>query len=1007
MKPQKLTMCAFGSYAGSETLDFTKLGENGLYLISGETGSGKTTIFDAISYALFGEASGGARNKYQMLRSDFAGENAKCFVELDFVSGGKNYTIQRVIKKLSQEVLLTLPDGTKLTKSSDVKMKIREVVGLDRDQFAQIVMIAQNDFLRFLQSGTDERVKILRNIFGTGSLKFFQENLKTRAKEKDAERQAVIRDFNKYEVDPYRRDERFAVWESQIKTDELTIKNTDEKLKINDETAKILAAQIAVAEGLTKAFADLAAQRKALDEHIAKQNEMNAIEKRRKRGETALRKIKPFAEKFDEVGKLLASAQIDFEKAKAAEIEATRAFEDAKKTLFELPPLQKAQDDFDKLRALWEQIEIKLKALTGIKNDYDSIIEKQSRLDNLNVEILEIDKTIAALPSVSDAQTAFDKLKFELAALIEKQAQLIKLQNDFAAISTKQNALTNEQTEFETLSVQFRAVKAKYDELYELFLRGQAGVLSATLEIGKPCPVCGSTEHPAPAELSGEDISESKLKKMNTDVDIAKVKFDKKATACASIRAEIATLSDRLLNDAADFFDDISIENIGALLAVSTGQIKIAVSEMTTKVTADEKYLSNLILKFENLLKRKDTISPLRTGLNAEIETQTERFLKDFREHFPGALWATAGAELDKLLVKTERNSAKLTAEKAKSDAALSTLKKNFEIAANARTESGSKLASAQTLLAERENRAKELGISTEIAKLAFLETLAENGFADAENYFSALISEAELAALNKTIADYEENGKVLEREIARLEFETAEKSKPDLEKLNAEAAKLKVEIDTLRDERDIAKSRLDNTARILKELKKSAVLLAKIEKEYAALKGLSDTANGKLDFETYAQTAYFERVLRAANLRLKIMSQNRYILLRREENSDGRKRTGLEIEVADSYTGKSRGANSLSGGESFMASLSLALGLSDVVQQTAGGIHLDAMFIDEGFGSLDAEVLELAVRTLSDMAGGNRIVGIISHVAELRERIDKQVRVEKTTGGSKINLII
>jgi exonuclease SbcC len=227
------------------------------------------------------------------------------------------------------------------------------------------------------------------------------------------------------------------------------------------------------------------------------------------------------------------------------------------------------------------------------------------------------------------------------------------------------------------------------------------------------------------------------------------------------------------------------------------------------------------------------------------------------------------------------------------------------------------------------------------------------------------------------------------------------------MEKLNVAAVELKENTDKLHAERDDAKLRLDNTLRVLTELKKSAAALVKIEIEYAALKSLSETANGKLDFETYAQTAYFERVLRAANLRLKMMSQNRYMLLRREESRDGRKRTGLEIEVADSFTGKSRSANSLSGGESFMASLSLALGLSDVVQQTAGGIHLEAMFIDEGFGSLDAEVLELSVRTLSEMAGGKRIIGIIPHVAELRERIDKQVRVEKTISGSKISLVV
>ncbi len=348
-----------------------------------------------------------------------------------------------------------------------------------------------------------------------------------------------------------------------------------------------------------------------------------------------------------------------------------------------------------------------------------------------------------------------------------------------------------------------------------------------------------------------------------------------------------------------------------------------------------------------------------------------------------------------------------LTEKKAKAEKALADLKKSFESASNTQIASENKLASARTLVAERENRLKAHEALIGTANDSYLEALAENGFADAEAYSAALISENELAAMVKVIADYEDNGNMLCRDIERLQAETKDKQEPDLSKLNAEAAIIRGNTDIARAGREATKARRDNAARMLWELKKSAVALIKIEKEYVALKGLSDTANGKLDFETYAQTAYFERVLRAANLRLKVMSQNRYTLLRRDQGDDGRKRTGLEIEVYDSNTGRSRSANSLSGGESFMASLSLALGLSDVVQQTAGGIHLDAMFIDEGFGSLDAEVLELSVRTLSDMAGGNRIVGIISHVAELRERIDKQVRVDKTTRGSRISLVL
>ncbi|MDR3296281.1 MAG: SMC family ATPase [Clostridiales Family XIII bacterium] len=885
MKPLKLTMCAFGSYAGEEILDFTELGFNsngdvpnsgGLYLITGETGSGKTTIFDAISYALFGKASGSARNDYKMLRSDYAERNAKTYVELAFSSGGNIYTIRRdIIPHIARKteeitytdgVSLTLPDGTVIDRGSDVGAKILEVIGLDREQFAQIVMIAQNDFLRFLQSGTDDRVKILRRIFGTDSLKSFQESLKAKAREKDEERNAVLREFGKYEVDPYKRDERFAEWENQIKADEAAVKDADKTLTANEEASKSLAAQAAVAEGIAKAFASLVAQRKALGEHDAKRDEMNVAGERKDRGETALRKVRPFAEKADEAAKTLASASGDLETAKKAESDAELTLAASKKTLAGLPPADASQDAFDKLCALWEQNEAKLKKLAEIKRDYGGVAEKQTEL-------------------------------------------------------------AKEQSAFEMLTEQYKIAKTEHDGLYELFLRGQAGILSATLEHGTPCPVCGSVEHPAPAGAPDGDVSEGKLKKLAADADKSKGKLDGKANACASLKADISTL--------------------------------------------------------------------------------TSRFLEDFHEFSPDSGFETAGADLDALLLGTKARSEELTVKKNAGETALAKLKNDFDLATKQLAASELKLASAHTLAGERDNRAKEQKTIADAAKAAYQEALAENGFDDAGSYAASLVSEEDLAALTKMLADYEDSGKTLRREIARLESETADKAEPDLASLKAKATELKENTDRLRAGREETKSRLDNTARILKELRKSAASLVKTEKEYAALKGLSETANGKLDFETYAQMAYFERVLRSANLRLKVMSQKRYVLVRQEESGDGRKRTGLEIEVADSYTGRSRSANSLSGGESFMASLSLALGLSDVVQQTAGGVRLDAMFIDEGFGFLDAEVLELSVRTLSDMAGGSRIVGIISHVAELRERIDKQVRIEKTPSGSKISLVV
>ena len=323
MKPLKLTMGAFASFAGIEVLDFTVLGENGLYLITGDTGAGKTTIFDAISFALFGKASGQARDNYNMLRSDYAGEKEKTFVELDFRSGENTYNIKRIIKKAGQEVTLTLGDGTVISGDRNTTNKISEIVGLDRDQFSQIVMIAQNDFLRFLQSGTDERVKILRRIFSTGSLKCFQENLKLNAKNLRDELDRYKQDFDRYDIDPYKREEQFARWAIQIRKDNKELVDTDTEIgKLNKKSLE-LAAQIAVAVDLNKRFEELAVNKTALAEHNAKTEEIDTREAALKLSEIALRKIKPIAEKAEETGAQYQSAKKELSEARINYVKVT------------------------------------------------------------------------------------------------------------------------------------------------------------------------------------------------------------------------------------------------------------------------------------------------------------------------------------------------------------------------------------------------------------------------------------------------------------------------------------------------------------------------------------------------------------------------------------------------------------------------------------------------------------------------------------------------------------
>ena len=873
MKPIKLTVSAFGPYAGVETLDFSKLGESGLYLITGDTGSGKTAIFDAVSFALFGEASGSGRDRCQTLRSDFANDGAKTFVELDFASGGGTYRVRREIKRTGgQDASLKLHDGSFLSGVRETNDKITEIVGLSRDQFAQIVMIAQNDFLRFLQSGTDKRVEILRRIFNTAALKNFQESLKRHAKTLEAELTAVRRDFERRGADPYKREEKFAEWEERIKADGLTIAEYDRRIAEHAAKKTDVDRKTAVAESSAKLFADLDRTNAALTAHQADAEIMKRLSEKRGRGETALRKVKPSADKAAETAERYGAARKSLEDAETKADAARKESEAAKTELASLQPVEEAQSEADKTRREWETAADKFKKLETLRAEYAEIVKKKQSLKTL-------------------------------------------------------------QAEFESLNADFNRLDNEHKSLNESFLRCQAGIIASELTDGEPCPVCGSAEHPAPAKPADGGTTEAALKSAKAAADRARNGRDRKSGECATLKSEIETRGKRFMSD-----------------------------------------LSAVVP-------------------NVEKNTVGESLKEEFER-------ARRGAEESAARRRTaERNLAELAARRKKAE--------DRHINAEASRKS------ASTLTKERGEHEAELKDACAEARTEFANSLKANGFADEAEYAAALVTEETLADMTERIAEYEKNGERLRRDLERLESGTAGAERPDMEKLNAERNAAAKAIDGLNKERDAVVAGRRQTEAALEDLRRSAEAFVKLDKKYAAAKHLSDTANGQLpdaaggriDFETYAQAAYFDGVLAAANLRLGLMSRNRYKLLRKKEGGDKRSKTGLDLEVSDAYTGKRRDAKSLSGGESFTASLSLALGLSDAAQRNAGGIRLDAMFIDEGFGTLDAEVLELAVGTLSGMAANGRVIGIISHVEELRGRIEKQVRVEKTARGSGITL--
>jgi exonuclease SbcC len=1019
MKPLTVTMTAFGSYADEQTIDFTQLGTSGLYLITGETGSGKTTIFDAISYALYGWASGDARGNHGgYFHSDYADQKAKTSVDLTFSVGGDVYRVVRTLKPgfsretkelkgYTQEAELTLPDGTVFTREREVNSRIAQVIGLERGQFAQIVMIAQNDFLRFLQSGTDERLKILRRIFGTQSLKQFQEQLKGLAKSESDQRDLLLHDFARYGVDVYRREEQFAAWEQQIAADQTELAATDEKLTACDKAKQTLAGEMAVAEGLAKSFQDLHNTQENLTAHRAKADEMAALTHQAQRGEIALRKVKPFADAAEKARREDKTAEESLALAShQAEMAATER-EAATNAIAALRPMEEAASSFAQLTDAWKAAAEKLAALTALGREQREIIEKKTALTALQAAWDAAQKILSELPPVEEAEAALQQLAKEWETASGKQTALLALQAEEEDIAQKRRELLRRQTDFETRGRAYREADEEYRAAEESFLRNQAGIMAQGLEDGQPCPVCGAATHPAPAILTDTPVTEAALKKAREAKEKAQSKREEAASAAGALKATVETLTAKFLAGLAAYSPEAAPDNAAALLAEAIAQTTQSATALAKKKTAAEVSLRKLKADLQDAAEKRDALAPQCTTLESEISTRTNRFLSDYAALGEAADWELATARLPVLLAGAKTIGEELSARKTAEEAALHTLKKTWEAATLRGTTADNALTAAQTLVAERQKARQVSRAALLSAQTALSGALTAGDFAEEAAYLAALVTEEDLAALSRTLADYAKQGEQLARDLARLTSETAGKENPAIEKLQRRARAVSEAYTALLAARDEGNTRLSDTRKKLGELRRAAAAFEKAEKSYAAIKQLTDTANGKLDFETYAQMAYFERVLRAANLRLLLMSQNRYTLLRKEESGDRRFKTGLEIEVLDSYTGKVRSAFSLSGGESFMASLSLALGLSDVVQQAAGGIHLDAMFIDEGFGSLDTDTLELAVRTLSGMAGVGRSVGIISHVAELRERIDKQIRVEKTPAGSRITMVI
>lgn len=925
MKPLKLTMSAFGSYAGKNVIDFTGQ-QQGIFLITGDTGAGKTTIFDAITYALYNQTSGGERNG-NMMRSQYAQPETETYVELEFLYRGQTYRVRRnpdykitkTLKngkireqKVPHSVELTMPDGTVFPeKKNATDAKIIEILGLTADQFSQIVMIAQGDFLKLLYKKSDERKMIFSKLFRTDIYWKIQENLRRKSMEMDERIQENDRAFEQ------EKSRIILLPESEeLPLDEL-VERLRERLKdalkeqnLRRANVEELNKKITKYEEINKLFVSLEKIRQT-----GKELELRQVEskERRQQIENALK-----------ADKVLVAEQQNLRQQQTVE-QSVQAIAKMEETL------TNNQEMFETLKTQLQEAEAKQKReATDIQKKMlalEQSFPSYEALQNARAEEQQAKKVWEDLRKTSEE--SFHKKEAGIAALKEQQKR-----QEQVVEQTKKN--------WEQTSLSASESAKHYEHVYEAFLKEQAGILAENLSAGCPCPVCGSTVHPDPAKLSDHAVTELEVEQAKKTRAAAEEKRDMAYAAFEAEKTEKQKLAQAVEKEEADF---VLAQTIAKQQRKEAEQNYVSLQKIAEQIR--EK------LVYPSLAEAKKQYAAMQKALEA-AEQEIER----------------------------KRQKVSELAE------AMNTLK-------------GQKLAEE-----ENQKTAKKLAVKTE---KEYAKLLEKSGFVSEETYHLAILPERSRSKLEREEKEYESQCLRQQSEQKLLEKQVSGKTYTDTAELNEQ---LKAEKQTLKEAEKTymeLHTAYENDRAVLQNCAVYLEKGKKLESEDQVIKSLSKTANGrlsgsaKIDFETYIQRQYFKQIIHEANKRLLTMSNHQFILKLKEEANTGRKTNeGLDLSVYSLVTDSERDVKTLSGGESFLAALAMALGLSDIVERSAGAIHPDMMFIDEGFGSLDAQSRQQEIEVLAELAGDSRMVGIISHVTELKEQIDRKLVVSRTDKGSR-----
>lgn len=1003
MMPISLTLSAFGPYPDTITIDFESFQEDGLFLITGPTGSGKTMIFDAMIFALYGKTSGQIRQT-DSLRCDHALNEIPTFVEFSFSLHQQNYTIKRNPKYYLEgkktpkqpSALLTLPDGKMVEGIKEVNQKMISLLGVDDQQFKQICMIAQGEFTKLIMASSDEREKVLRELFHSETYQKLEEKLKVHLKTYQDKydlllnkRKDLMQELQVEDHQEYLSKQTKLIASQQKEYDDLK-KDLDQK-KQQLQLYRLQNQRLIQLKDLKQQFQDLKKQEndyqklnKTVDT-LKKAQETNYLYisyiKQQKKLQTLklnqedfLKQLKKLEKDYQE--KKVQADSLDYKQQTKEKLQ--NQIQETKQLINQI---YQYQNDYQNLQTLKQQYRM-------LDEEHKLFLKKKEKFEN------GLQRDQERIQSEQQVQSKYELIKQQYVRLNEQKVKVHQLSDYYDQILKLNENKSDLQEEYTVVEKQVDHEKMQYNQMEKLYFRKQAGIFALQLKENQPCPICGSLHHPHPAQIEKEDITKEKL-----DQQAKKVKQQEhrlqdilQKILLSNQKKEMLVKQTKQLSSELNIQEEISKE--------------IFIKELD-HLSKDEKRMKKEYLELQDELKYIQKLKKSVALSLKDMSTYESKELKQAQslENIQVQIHQLSGKLDDSLrqyeIGEVNKNYQQVQKEYRQLSLEIETIQQDYEKVKNKYLEIKTKISSLNQQIIQEQEIYDELDNKYHTALDAFINE---------EEFLNLKTQINQISILEKKYQDYLISLKSLNEQIISLENEVKDSTYVDLSSLSETIKEVNQQLREKND--DLEKLKIDYSLKekMIKDIQKINQQLEKDEDTYQRYLDLYNLASGKnnarVSIERYVLATYFENMLIYANVIMKQLSQGRYQLLRKDDAGKGRSQQGLELDVFDQESGNIRSIKTLSGGESFKAALSLALGLSRMVQDYAGGIELNTLFIDEGFGSLDSQSLDQAMNCLMELHHENKLIGIISHVSDLKDRIERQLVVERKQKQSVIWMI-